>query len=401
MADIVGKQDTYRQSFSDCDSDSSETTLESFESSSLHKEDFIRQNDNQIDHLVPSTSTAAQHPMANISIDNFFATSAIHFKRSLRFLTSSASRGRHHEAFYDIAPFSHFIYYALLTSDEAALKALLRNYLTHYKSQFPTGPAFHSPSMPSLIELQFGKDVFNLCRESVSDRKGELNRNWSAVESECGVCNQIRLLVPRMCCNFSICNECLANYLASEVQLRHMFTICTECPNCTVRMHQDEIKVRLHYSLFNQAANLYLKRLEEISMDGDLFLCSKCSNTLLAYNGPKLKYKNNSKIRISCDRCKSEHCASCRSPWHRGLSCKEYLRGDISMKKWTDQGSDQRNATYCPSCHTCYQKSDGCDHMYCQKCKTNFCYACGYKFRSCSLFNSQRQSLYHITTLLF
>jgi len=53
--------------------------------------------------------------------------------------------------------------------------------------------------------------------------------------------------------------------------------------------------------------------------------------------------------------------------------CKE----DRANRKWLE-----KSTMACPSCHVHVEKSTGCNHMSCFKCKQHFCYRCGSKLNA-------------------
>jgi len=87
--------------------------------------------------------------------------------------------------------------------------------------------------------------------------------------------------------------------------------------------------------------------------------------------------------------CGSDLCVECGQRMHPGVSCeilKEYLEGD---------GDDSlaliRDLTKnCPKCHTPIMKKEGCNHMTCTQCNTQFCWFC---FRlNCGSFDCKANS---------
>jgi len=84
-------------------------------------------------------------------------------------------------------------------------------------------------------------------------------------------------------------------------------------------------------------------------------------------------------VMITCRKCQFVWCYNCHAPWHQGLTCKQFQKGEKQFKKWTKSKSRAgiANCQKCPLCRVYIQRSTGCDHMTCNRCKTNFCYKCG------------------------
>ena len=55
--------------------------------------------------------------------------------------------------------------------------------------------------------------------------------------------------------------------------------------------------------------------------------------------------------KVQCVQCSLIWCFQCHSPWHDGIQCKEFRRGDRMLKKWAREVHyGQHNAQQCPSC---------------------------------------------------
>ncbi|CCM02196.1 uncharacterized protein FIBRA_04276 [Fibroporia radiculosa] len=116
----------------------------------------------------------------------------------------------------------------------------------------------------------------------------------------------------------------------------------------------------------------------------------------------------------TCPDCDYSFCAYCKRTWHGPLSdCPisvtetfvlEYLAlpegspgrlvmerrfGPKNIRKLVARYEEERanerwlaqSTMACPSCHVHVEKSLGCNHMTCAKCKQHFCYRCGEKLQ--------------------
>ncbi|TXT10734.1 hypothetical protein VHUM_02239 [Vanrija humicola] len=112
-----------------------------------------------------------------------------------------------------------------------------------------------------------------------------------------------------------------------------------------------------------------------------------------------------------CPRCEMAFCILCRATWHgvhAGCSIKD---AEKAVREYLDADEEQReairarlgprntdalmalvrdhelhqllqewakaNASACPGCKSIIEKSEGCNHMTCDHCRTHFCYRCG------------------------
>lgn len=83
--------------------------------------------------------------------------------------------------------------------------------------------------------------------------------------------------------------------------------------------------------------------------------------------------------QMKCEReeCGTEFCFL-HSGAHPGTTCAEYIQKNKQLFK-TDRKFLNVNTINCPNC-TCgvpIAKSEGCNHMTCSQCNTEFCYLCG------------------------
>lgn len=199
------------------------------------------------------------------------------------------------------------------------------------------------------------------------------------VVAECGICLEVVPLYERPCCAFPACTPCLRRYYASRVRQN---SIQIEC--CNVKCHQfvsrDEISARLpseskdHFHRLLSTANLSTKT------------CPHCNYVT---KRPKLDSG-----ALLCASCGLPWCFTCHSPWHEGLSCRQFRKGDRLLKAWArTTAHGQVNAQRCPKCKIFIQRTTGCDHMHCARCKTHFCYRCGDRFRQLKFFGDHYSKL--------
>ncbi|KAH8818592.1 hypothetical protein DL96DRAFT_1470986, partial [Flagelloscypha sp. PMI_526] len=121
----------------------------------------------------------------------------------------------------------------------------------------------------------------------------------------------------------------------------------------------------------------------------------------------------------SCDSCGYNFCAYCRCAWHGPLShCREsqsivmeYLSRSTGSKQrkllldrygcsnilrlvkaYTEEQENakliENTTTRCPQCKVAIERSVGCNHMICSRCRSHFCYGCGGRLNSNDLLNT-------------
>ncbi|KAL2415349.1 hypothetical protein ABEF91_005005 [Exophiala dermatitidis] len=78
-----------------------------------------------------------------------------------------------------------------------------------------------------------------------------------------------------------------------------------------------------------------------------------------------------------CEDCDFAFCCVCRKGWHGELArCSPRRQQELNEEEAASLAYLQRYSTGCPTCNAPCQKTMGCNHMICFKCKTHFCYLC-------------------------
>lgn len=99
-----------------------------------------------------------------------------------------------------------------------------------------------------------------------------------------------------------------------------------------------------------------------------------------------------------CEDCSFAFCSVCKKGWHGELlHCNPRKRSELNEEEKASMEYLALHTSPCPTCSAPCQKSHGCNHMCCFKCRTHFCYLCGqYLMESnpYSHFNDKKNSCY-------
>ncbi|XP_064912902.1 E3 ubiquitin-protein ligase RNF217 isoform X1 [Columba livia] len=207
----------------------------------------------------------------------------------------------------------------------------------------------------------------------------------------CRVCLEEKPIKPLSCCKKAVCEECLKRYLSSQVQLGQADI---KCPITECNEHLDETTVL--YNLPHDDIIKYKYFLELSRIDSSTKPCPQCKHftTFRRRGHIPTPAKLENKYKIQCPSCQFVWCFKCHSPWHEGVNCKEYKKGDKLLRHWANEiEHGQRNAQKCPKCKIHIQRTEGCDHMTCSQCNTNFCYRCGERYRQLRFFGDHTSNL--------
>lgn len=116
---------------------------------------------------------------------------------------------------------------------------------------------------------------------------------------------------------------------------------------------------------------------EEITSDSD----AEMQNTL-GGNSQETKTREipMSERLCICEDCGYAFCSVCRKGWHGELTsyslCNPRSQKELSEEEKASAEYLALHSTPCPTCAAPCQKTMGCNHMICFKCRTHFCYLC-------------------------
>ncbi|XP_026174772.1 E3 ubiquitin-protein ligase RNF217 [Mastacembelus armatus] len=222
-----------------------------------------------------------------------------------------------------------------------------------------------------------------------SDMAHQLHSEQAGVQGgmqSCRVCLEDKTIAPLPCCRKAVCDECLKLYVSSQVRVGKPSISCP-IPECSGYL--EEGLVVSHLS--NEDLAKYRYFMEMSQLDSSTKPCPQCSQfTSLKHNPNRSEHK----YKIQCSNCQFVWCFKCHAPWHNGIKCREYRKGDKLLRTWASViEHGQRNAQKCPQCKIHIQRTEGCDHMTCMQCNTNFCYRCGERYRHLRFFGDHTSNL--------
>jgi len=171
------------------------------------------------------------------------------------------------------------------------------------------------------------------------------------IPEECQVCLLEVKLNKRPCCQQAVCNDCLEQYV--ETQLVDAGIVRIGCPNpsCDHGMYQDEVRELL--SAKTELRDRYDRWMIDMNADKHRKTCPRCCK-VTDINPSQLQDRHATKfgLQVQCSECELEWCFSCQAPWHQGLTCKKFRTGDVLLKQWAQQKirPQEYNAQRCPKC---------------------------------------------------
>ncbi|KAJ4476743.1 hypothetical protein J3R30DRAFT_3488613 [Lentinula aciculospora] len=216
----------------------------------------------------------------------------------------------------------------------------------------------------------------------------------------------------QLSCKHIFCRHCLEDFWGLCITEGDVSRVGCPDPNCVKEGRQaDEEEVARVVSEEGVARWRWLK--EKSMMENDPSI-SICPMVLCQKPVPKPQITDSEesgwqKLRV-CPSCSYSFCSFCKRTWHGPLSAcpisayetlvLDYLAlpedspgrktienrfgRSIVLKMIVTYQEEQAfsqwladSSTRCPGCNVHIEKSVGCNHMICSKCKQHFCYRCG------------------------
>ena len=170
-------------------------------------------------------------------------------------------------------------------------------------------------------------------------------------------------------CGHSYCNSCWYDFLSAQIQENKLHSI--KCLNykCQEKMNDDFIINLLNNN--NELIHKYKKykyELEILNNPNKKNCPFPNCDSYLELKDPKIKDVT----------CLNNHtfCFLCLQKPHGKMSCNEKL--DNSIIEFAKYNFVKK----CPKCSIITQKSSGCNHITCSKCKFQWCWLCNGEYTS-------------------
>lgn len=165
--------------------------------------------------------------------------------------------------------------------------------------------------------------------------------------AECAICCVHDNMTLRPCCQLAVCSDCLSQYLATQVNQANVRIECLSL-DCSSYIHRDEVLAKLEPNTKEK----YYKFLVDANQDPHIKTCPRCSHVMKLSKENTKSLKTSSKgLKVTCEDCTLVWCFPCQAPWHEGILCKEFRKGDKLLRAWAKElRAGQHNAQRCPRC---------------------------------------------------
>ena len=188
---------------------------------------------------------------------------------------------------------------------------------------------------------------------------------------ECEVCmdDLCQDDVANLACNHVFCKGCLKDSILENINNR---IVDIKCPgeNCEQLLSFDDI---LYVLADEELKSKFLRLFSQSYVDNNKNT-AWCPGTDCEIAFRCKEFHNNYNVECSKGH---KSCFNCQGTWHDPLDCN-------MLKKWLKKCQDDSetanwigaNTKECPKCKAQIEKNGGCNHMWCGKCKYEFCWLC-------------------------
>lgn len=186
----------------------------------------------------------------------------------------------------------------------------------------------------------------------------------------CAICGSLlvdpsKIAIPQ--CEHMYCKGCLVAYLQLRVSNGEVLKMPCPTFECTSVVPEEVLTALLGTELLGKY--MRYRRNQEIEANPNVKHCPQPDCQGYAEGGIE-------RPRLTCNACGHTYCFYCQKPWHHGSPCG--LEGDRLLDSW----ARANHVKFCPNCHRRVEKTSGCDHMTCVKCRYDWCWKCGCEYTS-------------------
>ena len=203
--------------------------------------------------------------------------------------------------------------------------------------------------------------------ENIETHNIELNFNPQKI---CEICSEVFIPSDENTvkqCGHSYCNSCWYDFFSAQIQENKLTSI--KCLNyeCQEKLN-DEFIIHL---LNNN--NELIKKYKKYKLEYEILNNPNKKNCPFPNCDSYLELKDPKNKDVTCLN-NHTFCFLCLQKPHGKLACDQKL--DNSMVEFAKNNFVKK----CPNCNIITEKSSGCNHMTCTKCKYQWCWLCNGKY---------------------
>jgi hypothetical protein len=249
------------------------------------------------------------------------------------------------------------------------LKHAMQGGMERLKSKFGESVRLKVGFRSSTITITGSEDDFRQARALLTDIPlGEGPEISSQSSSSCVICWTEAIETVHTACGHIYCRECFANQASSatdaEIPLRcigsegvckrvfslHDLESMLSSPSFESLLRTSfDSHIRTRPEVFQYCPTPDCSQIYRPTTTGEIFYCATCLTPI---------------------------CTTCNVISHEGMNCEEWKEMDIEDNRALRQYKEEHDVRDCPNCKMGIEKTEGCNHMECTRCRAHICWFC-------------------------
>ncbi|KAI7313182.1 hypothetical protein KC315_g11767 [Hortaea werneckii] len=168
-----------------------------------------------------------------------------------------------------------------------------------------------------------------------------------------------------------LCTQCLQSWIASELDSKGCEGI--KCPECPQTLQHADVRQAASQETFKAYDTLATRNALSTLAEFAWCLNSQCGSGQLNIQNQNF---------MDCASCRFKQCLRHKVAWHMGETCEQYEYRSSGAKARADEAKTEATlmtmSKLCPNkqCGWRIEKTGGCEHMTCRRCRHEFCWQC-------------------------
>ncbi|GAB1744327.1 hypothetical protein NU219Hw_g1473t1 [Hortaea werneckii] len=168
-----------------------------------------------------------------------------------------------------------------------------------------------------------------------------------------------------------LCTQCLHSWIASELDSKGCEGI--KCPECPQTLQHPDVRQAASQETFKAYDTLATRNALSTLAEFAWCLNPQCGSGQVNIQNQNF---------MDCASCRFRQCLRHQVAWHMGETCEQYEYRSSGAKARADEAKTEATlktmSKLCPNknCGWRIEKTGGCEHMTCRRCRHEFCWQC-------------------------
>ena len=217
-----------------------------------------------------------------------------------------------------------------------------------------------------ILRVRGNQDAYQVAQLAINRAKNRHIGERNAPRTSCPVCLDEVNAPVTLDCGHSWCKSCIAGFLRASVDNTVFPLTClgneARCAQpITLQVAREILSPSDFDSVIRASFFTYIHTHPQ-----EFHYCPTPDCPQIYRSAPR-------DTVLQCPSCLTRICPSCHVTYHEGESCPD---PDAEGTKLFDEWACKHDVKKCPGCKAPIERSEGCNHMMCIRCKTHICWVC-------------------------